>query len=159
MKVLITKSDGTPTKSKVHAYQFLEKKGLSKGCLIEENGQFFYESVSQSKGAFDEKDPQLLNSDVGQLSNPNDLERACEMPTGANDVKSAALSVSWETPVFDSNNEKTKLFIPDTDITATINAKHPAGQIKPKSSFELCIEGENVILSLDLVSKIFKVRG
>lgn len=42
MKQLITKSDGTPTKSKVHALQFLEKMGIDKTYLIEENGQFYY---------------------------------------------------------------------------------------------------------------------
>ena len=47
MKVLITKSDGTPTKSKVYAKQFLQDKGISEDCLIQENGQFFYEGVNE----------------------------------------------------------------------------------------------------------------
>ena len=40
MKTLIKKADGTPTKSKVHALQFLAKNGIEKDCLIEKNGQF-----------------------------------------------------------------------------------------------------------------------
>ena len=44
MKTLITKADGTPTKSKMHAVQFLDKNGISKDCLIEENGQFYLRS-------------------------------------------------------------------------------------------------------------------
>lgn len=44
MKTLIKKADGTPTKSKMHAVQYLSKLGISKDCLIEENGQFFYET-------------------------------------------------------------------------------------------------------------------
>ena len=148
MKVLITKSDGTPTKSKVHALQFLEKKGISKDCLISENGQFFYEDEEVK-----EQTP-IVEEETGFV------EKTLKQVQGD---KVAAVnmfnSVTWDTPVFDKNNEKTKLFIPGSDVTATINAKHPAGQIKSKSSFELCIEGENVILSLDLVSKIFKIRG
>ena len=69
------------------------------------------------------------------------------------------LPVNWDTPVYDKNNEKTVLVIPGTDIKATINAKHPGGQIRPTSAFEIAIGQENFIMSLDLVSKLFKVRG
>ena len=132
MKTLITKSDGTPTKSKVHALQFLEKNGISKDCLIEENGQFFYE-----------EDVDCPVADVP-----------------CNDECSVSYSaVTWETPVFDKNNEKTKLIIPGTDVVATINGKHPAGQNRAKSAFELNIGDENFIMSLELTSRIFKVRG
>ena len=130
MKVLITKSDGTPTKSKVHAKQFLSKLGMPEDCLIEENGQFYYEGVNDSPS------PQ-------------------PSPQRGEGVK----EVTWETPVFDKNNEKTKLFIPGTDVIATINAKLPAGQLRGFNAFEICIENENFAMSLDLVSKIFKARG
>ena len=134
MKTLITKSDGTPTKSKVHALQFLEKKGISKDCLIEENGQFFYE------------DSEVF---AEQVERPKVME-----------IHSVEYSqVTWETPVFDKNNEKTKLFIPGTDVIATINGKHPAGQNRKVSAFEINIGNENFIMSVDLISKIFKVRG
>ena len=132
MKTLITKSDGTPTKSKVRALQFLEKNGISKDCLIEENGQFFYETSEDAK--------------ITLTPHPNPL------PQGAREV-------SWETPVFDKDNERTKLFIPGTDVVATINGKHPAGQLRNKSAFEINIGDENFIMSVDLLSKIFKVRG
>ena len=140
MKTLITKADGTPTKSKVRALQFLEKNGISKDCLIEENGQFFYD------------DPE-----VGGVRIPK-VEAYAEPAINL----SAALSykdVSWETPVFDKDNERTKLFIPGTDVVATINGKHPAGQLRNKSAFEINIGDENFIMSVDLISKIFKVRG
>ena len=147
MKILITKSDGTPTKSKVHALQFLEKKGISKDCLIQENGQFFYE-----------------DAEVGAVQVPK--TEAYAEPTGIEFEHSKPVmgqtnykSVTWETPVFDKNNEKTKLYIPGTDIIATINGKHPAGQSKPRNSFEINIGSENFIMSLDLISKIFVTRG
>ena len=129
MKVLITKSDGTPTKSKVYAKQFLQDKGISEDCLIQENGQFFYEGVNE----------------VSTLPN---------LPS----EKGRDVPVTWETPVF-TGSERTQLFIPNTDIKAVIIAKHPGGQIRPTSSFEISIGQENFIMSLDLVSKLFKVRG
>ena len=131
MKVLITKSDGTPTKSKVYAKQFLQDKGISEDCLIQENGQFFYEEEGVNE--------------VSTLPN---------LPS----EKGRDVSVSWETPVF-TGSERTQLFIPNTDIKAVIIAKHPGGQIRPTSSFEISIGQENFIMSLDLVSKLFKVRG
>ena len=33
--------------------------------------------------------------------------------------------ITWETEVFDKNNNKTRLYIPNTDVVATINAKLP----------------------------------
>ena len=133
MKVLITKSDGTPTKSKVYAKQFLQDKGISEDCLIQENGQFFYEDSE----TFAEQ-----------------VERPQAMEVHSVETK----PVTWETPVF-TGSERTQLFIPNTDIKAVIIAKHPGGQIRPTSSFEISIGQENFIMSLDLVSKLFKVRG
>ena len=53
---------------------------------------------------------------------------------------------------------RTKLIIPGTGIEAVITAKHPAGQIRNTSAFEIAIGQENFIMSLDLVSKLFKVK-
>ena len=137
MKKLITKSDGTPTKSKVHALQFLEKQGILKDCLIEENGQFFYEDAVQV-------------NEIATASPRND-EMICE--------QIEFKKVDWDIPVFDKNNEKTRLFIPGSNVEAVINAKHPAGQLRNKNSFEICIEGENFVMSLELIQKIFMVKG
>lgn len=149
MKVLITKSDGTPTKSKVHALQFLEKKGISKDCLIQENGQFFYE------GVIDEDLPITTPIGKDELPPVEEIFEHTEPLMGQTNY----IPVTWDTPVFDKNNEKTKLYIPGTDIIATINGKHPAGQSKPRNSFEINIGSENFIMSLDLISKIFVTRG
>ena len=135
MKTLITKSDGTPTKSKVHALQFLDKKGISKDCLIEESGQFFYETEGNNA-------PEVVTVSIGDKP-----------------LKASFTPVTWETEVFDKNNNKTQLIIPNTDVVATINAKLPAGQLRNRSCFELNIGDENFVMSLELVSKIFKVRG
>ncbi len=140
MKVLITKSDGTPTKSKVFAIKFLQDKGIDESCLIQENGQFFYE----------EKEESLRDFSV----TPQNDRKSVVLEKQQNDF----LSVTWETPVF-TGSERTELFIPGTDIKAVIIAKHPGGQIRPTSSFEIAIGQENFIMSLDLVSKLFKVRG
>lgn len=134
MKQLITKSDGTPTKSKVYAVKYLQDKGISEDCLIQENGQFFYE-VNEEESLRDSSVTPQKDNDENRLS-----------------------PVTWDTPVFDKNNEKTKLYIPGTDVEATINGKHPAGQLKPRNSFELSIGSENFIMSLDLVHKIFVTR-
>jgi hypothetical protein len=143
MKQLITKSDGTPTKSKVFAIKFLQDKGIDESCLIQENGQFFYDDLTTEEEAkVVEEIKAEVKKEVVKKKQQNDL-----------------LPVSWETPVYDKNNEKTVLIIPGTDIKATINAKHPGGQIRPTSSFEINIGQENFIMSLDLVSKLFRVRG
>lgn len=139
MKTLIKKADGTPTKSKMHAVQYLSKLGISKDCLIEENGQFFYET---SEECF-----------AQQVERPKAAE-ICKETQPLTDRK-----VTWETEVFDKNNNKTQLIIPNTDVVATINAKLPAGQLRNRSCFELNIGDENFVMSLELVSKIFKVRG
>lgn len=131
-KILITKADGTPMKSKINAIQYLKKKGIDKELLIEENGQFFYEDEGES----DITPPLTPPSRGGEL-----------------------LPVSWETDVFDKNNERTKIFIPGTDVVATIIGKHPAGQNRNKSSFEINIGDENFIMSVNLISKIFKVAA
>lgn len=138
MKVLITKSDGTPTKSKVYAKQFLQEKGISEDCLIQENGQFFYEDAD----VFAEQVERPKVAEIGRATAPLLDE-----------------NVTWDTPVFDKNNERTKLYIPGTDVVATINGKHPGGQIRPVSSFEINIGNENFIMSVDLIGRIFKVRG
>lgn len=134
MKTLIKKADGSPVKSKLHAVKYLEKIGIDKDCLIEENGQFYYESGVET---------------------PVEALTPKEERTGQTDF----IPVSWETEVYDKNNEKTKLYILGTDIVATIHCKHPAGQGRNKSSFEINIGDENFIMSVDLLSKIFKVRG
>ena len=148
MKVLITKSDGTPTKSKVHALQFLEKKGISKDCLIEENGQFFYEEDGEEVGAV-----QVPKAEA--YKEPSKVEIKHTKGLLEEIVQK---EISWDTPVFDKNNERTRLIIPNTNVEATITAKHPAGQLRNKSSFEIAISDENFIMSVDLISKIFKVK-
>ena len=140
MKQLITKSDGTPTKSKVHALQALDKLGIDRSSLIEENGQFFYEYIPTIK---EEEAKAILDTEKEEIT------------VKAVDVK----PVTWETEVFDKNNERTKLFIPGTDVIATVLGKYPAGQGNPKSSFEINIDSENFKMSVDLLTKIFKVRG
>ena len=130
MKTLITKADGSPMKSKIHAVRYLEGKGISKELLIEENGQFFYEEKAEA--------PKM---DIAPAVNPQKDNK-----------------VTWQTEVF-TGSEKTKLYIPNTDIIATINCKHPAGQLRNTNCFEIAIGNENFIMSLDLVSKIFRVRG
>ena len=144
MKQLILKSDGSPIKSKLHAIRYLEKNGISKDALIEENGQFFYEDAE----VFAE-----------QIANDK-LPKAAEIfeHTKPQTAEVKHYTVDWETPVFDKNNERTKLFIPGTDVIAVINGKHPAGQNRLKSSFEISIDGENFIMSLDLMARIFKVK-
>ena len=145
-KILITKSDGTPTKSKVHALQFLEKKGISKDCLIQENGQFFYEDSE----VFAERIPKA----EAYAEPPEDIfENTKPLMESVKRLK----DVTWDTPVFDKNNERTKLHIVGTDIEAVILAKHPAGQLSNKSRFEISIGDENFIMSVDLISKLFKV--
>ena len=138
MKVLITKSDGTPTKSKVYAVKYLQDKGISEDCLIQENGQFFYE-----------------DSGVNEEVNEEVISETPE-PMEVHSVEYG--QVTWETPVFVKGDERTKLVIPGTDVTATITAKHPAGQLRQTSSFEIAIGQENFIMSTDLISKIFRVK-
>jgi hypothetical protein len=137
-KILITNADGTPMKSKISAIQFLKKQGIDKELLIEENGQFFYEEV--------------VNEGVKEKVKVE----APKLASAINPLKDN--KVTWETPVF-QGEEKTKLYIPNTDIVATINCKHPAGQLRTINSFEIAIGQENFIMSLDLVSKIFRVWG
>lgn len=150
MKQLITKSDGTPTKSKVFAIKFLQDKGIDESCLIQENGQFFYEVVNEE--VFAEK-----ISKAEAYSEPHGVEFEHSKPL-IKAVKSALLPVTWETPVFNGEN-RTELFIPNTDVKAVIIAKHPAGQSSTVNKFEISIGQENFSMSLDLVSKLFRVRG
>lgn len=137
MKELIKKADGSPVKSKIHAVKFLEKMGIDKDCLIEENGQFYYEYV-------------------GEKCSP-ETGREKIFATKENEIEFKP--VTWDVEVYDSNNERTQLFIPATDVVATVIGKHPAGQNRAKSAFEINIGDENFIMSVDLLSKIFKVRG
>ena len=137
-KILIKKADGTPMKSKISAIGFLKKLGIDKELLIEENGQFFYDTDE-----YPANDQNLTPKD----------EDLCQEEKPQKDNK-----VTWETQVF-TGAEKTKLYIPNTDIVATINCKHPAGQLRPINCFEIAIGNENFIMSLELVSKIFRVRG
>lgn len=141
MKTLIKKADGSAVKSKIHAVKYLEKIGIDKDCLIEENGQFYYECPD--------------NVDIAVNDSAKELIRDIQK----NQFKADFIPVSWETEVYDKNNEKTKLYILGTDIVATIHCKHPAGQGRNKSSFEINIGDENFIMSVDLLSKLFKVRG
>ena len=171
MKTLITKSDGTPTKSKVHALQFLEKNGIPKELLIEENGQFFYAvagALTESKAQSDEgvnegitlKTLQNDNEILKQVQNDNenvDIPIADEKPIAVDVTDSIFKPVVWDTPIYDKNNNKTKLVVIGTDVVATINGKHPAGQNRSVSAFELNIGNENFIMSLYLISRLFKV--
>ena len=139
-KILITKADGSPMKSKIHAVQFLQKKGIEKELLIEENGQFFYEE-GVNEGVIEEPKTETPKLDIAPAVNPQKDNK-----------------VTWETEVF-TGAERTKLYIPNTDIVATINCKHPAGQLRAVNCFEICIGSENFIMSLDLISKIFRVAA
>lgn len=150
MKVLITKSDGTPTKSKVHAIKFLQEKGIDESCLIQENGQFFYEDAE----AYAEP-PEEIFENTKSIKETL-LPDGSGVATGVIMTKSLK-EVTWDTPVFDKNNERTKLHIVGTDIEAIIIAKHPAGQLRNKSAFEISIGDENFVMSVDLISKLFKV--
>ncbi len=84
MKTLITKSDGTSTKSKVHALQFLDKNGISKNCLIEENGQFFYEDSAPLSNSLPKGARKLENSPASQSGEGENNCRSQEPPTPAN---------------------------------------------------------------------------
>lgn len=147
MKQIITKKDGTPTKSKLFAIKFLQDKGISEDCLIQENGQFFYDDLTTEAEV---KVVKKIKKEVKEINSPS-----LTLPQQGQGMT----AVSWETPVYDKNNEKTVLVIPGTEIKATINAKHPGGQIRPTSAFEIAIGQENFIMSLDLVSKLFKVKS
>lgn len=155
MKQLITKSDGTPMKSKISAIQFLKKKGIDKELLIEKDGQFFYEDAEVITS------PDL--SSKGEEGITQNIEEVKELTSHSNLLPQGATEqlkpVNWETPVYDKDNEKTVLVIPGTNIKATINAKHPGGQLRPTSAFEINIGQENFIMSLDLVSKLFRVAA
>ena len=148
MKQLITKSDGTPTKSKIYAVKFLKDKGISEDCLIQENGQFFYE--------VDSSVAPLPQNDEGVKEEAPHVE--VNIPNEECSLLPLFTPVTWETPVF-TGQDRTELIIPGTDIKAVIIAKHPAGQSSPVSKFEITIGEENFLMSLDLVSKLFKVGG
>ena len=149
MKQLITKSDGTPTKSKVHAIKFLQEKGIDESCLIQENGQFFYED---SEGVNEEDLPMATPIPKDELPPVEDIFEHTKP------LMKSVKTVSWDTPVFVKGDERTRLVVPGTDIEAIIIAKHPAGQLRNKSAFEISIGDENFVMSVDLISKLFKVK-
>lgn len=151
MRKLITKGDGSPTKSRVYAVQFLEKLGLSASDLIEEKGQFFYEFPDA-----DEK--------------PAPLETFAEHPipeklkvTAKNDDAKVDKKLTWETPVYQKaggQEVNTTLKFKPNNLIAEIRAKHPAGQSqrRPYNAVEVVIGNEAFIMSLDLASQIFEVE-
>ena len=146
MKQLITKSDCvTPIKSKLHALQKLDKLGIDRDLLIEENGQFYYETAQE------QKEPDIVAEAVKEFEKP--------LPKLPKSAENTPKSISWETDVFSDGDNRTKLYIPGTDVDAVIMGKHPAGQNRSRNAFEISIDGETFIMSVDLLSKIFKVRG
>ena len=148
MKQPILKADGTPTKSKAHAITFLKQNGIPESCLIEENGQFFYEGA---------------NDEVNQGVNVEESETPAEPVKdneGANDeVKKKALS--WDTPVYLNDGcTNTKLKLKPSDVDIRLKAKHPAGQSlkRPYSALEIKINNETFIISLELSKKLFEIE-
>lgn len=150
MKILITKSDGTPTKSKVHALQFLAKKGIEKDCLIEEKGQFFYEDGKTEV----EKALDTIYKEQPKIDIP-EVEKTVVKELVSTDL-------NWETPVLAENNENTKLsFKKNIQVIAELKAKHPAGQnaMRPYNAVEIKIGTANaIVLPLDVASMLFEVH-
>ena len=91
MKTLIKKTDGSAVKSKIHAVKFLEKLGIDKSELIEENGQFYYDALDVAANGLNSFNDDLINKKLPK-----------EERTGQTDF----IPVSWETEVYDKNNEK-----------------------------------------------------
>ena len=144
MKQLITKTDGvTPIKSKLHALQKLDKLGIDRDLLIEENGQFYYETAEETK----------------EVETVKEAVKKEELVKPQVKAENTLKTISWETDVFSDGDNRTKLYIPGTDVDAVIMGKHPAGQNRSRNAFEISIDGETFIMSVDLLSKIFKVRG
>lgn len=142
MKTLITKADGTPTKSKVHALQQLEKMGIDKDLLIEENGSFYY--VSGDDQGEPEGEPK---------SKPTKAPKA--------EVK-LDKELTWNTPVLPDGDNYTKLAFKGNDIVdVTFLAKHPQGQTaqRPYNAIEVSIDGHRVILPFEICQKILEVKG
>jgi hypothetical protein len=140
MKTLITKADGTPTKSKVHALQQLEKMGIDKDLLIEENGSFYY--VSED-----------TEGEVKAEVKPAKAPKA--------EVK-LDKELTWNTPVLPDGNNYTKLAFKGNDIVdVTFLAKHPQGQTaqRPYNAIEVSIDGHRVILPFEICQKILEVKG
>lgn len=141
MKTLITKADGSAMKSKIHAVAWLEKKGLDKSSLIEENGQFYYETAVEQPIAID---AETVRENIKKLE----------------ETSAVNTEFNWETPVF-TGAENTKLsFRKDIAVDVTLVAKHPAGQsaARPYNAFELKIgESNSVILPVDLAQQLFRL--
>ncbi len=144
MKQLIVKADGTPMKSKVHAINFLKEKGLPQDCLIEENGQFFYEGVNEEG----------VNGD----SRPD--EQATPPDVKGENEREEVKSLDWSTPVYLADGKtNTPLKIKEADVTVLLKAKHPAGQTlkRPFNAMEIKIDSETFIISLELCKKLFEL--
>ena len=117
MKQLITKSDGvTPIKSKLHALQKLDKLGIDRDLLIEENGQFYYQVIPTIE---EEKTDLCCNEEKENIDchaiarNDGKIEKL--------KAENTPKSISWETDVFNADNQRTKLYIPGTDVEAVVN--------------------------------------
>lgn len=137
MKTLITKADGTPTKSKVHALQQLEKMGIDKDLLIEENGSFYY------------------------VSEDAEGEVKAEVKPAKAEVK-LDKELTWNTPVLPDGDNYTKLAFKGNDIVdVTFLAKHPQGQTaqRPYNAIEVSIDGHRVILPFEICQKLLEVKG
>lgn len=137
MKTLITKADGTPTKSKVHALQQLEKMGIDKNLLIEENGSFYY------------------------VSEDAEGEVKAEVKPAKAEVK-LDKELTWNTPVLPDGDNYTKLAFKGNDIVdVTFLAKHPQGQTaqRPYNAIEVSIDGHRVILPFEICQKLLEVKG
>ena len=164
MKILITKSDGTPTKSKVHALQFLAKKGIEKDCLIEEKGKFFYEDGEVGAEQITKAEAYKPTTITKALDTIFNEEPKIDIPEVEKTIVKELVStdLNWETPVLAENNENTKLsFKKNIQVIAELKAKHPAGQnaMRPYNAVEIKIGTANaIVLPLDVASMLFEVH-
>ena len=142
MKTLITKANGSAMKSKIHAVAWLEKKGLDKSSLIEENGQFYYETAVEQ--------PIVIDTETVK----ENIKKLEEVPVLNSEF-------NWETPVF-TGAENTKLsFKKNIDVDVILVAKHPAGQSasRPYNAIEVKVGNANsLILPVDLAQNLFEVE-
>lgn len=162
MKQLIVKADGTPMKSKVHAINFLKEKGLPQDCLIEENGQFFYEGVNEEGvnevSSLDEQTTPPNVKGVNEISSPDGQAAPPDVNRG--NEREEVKSLDWSTPVYLADGKtNTPLKIKEADVTVLLKAKHPAGQTlkRPFNAMEIKIDSETFIISLELCKKLFEL--
>ena len=87
MKTLIKKADGSAVKSKLHAVKFLESLGIDKSELIEENGQFYYESGAETPV----EAPTLKEEKTGQIENKQQDDPTRVNPSEVNLAESCTL--------------------------------------------------------------------